>query len=1199
MTDSNHDRISDIFLAICDLPEQEMRSELMRLCDGDEFVQSEVEQLLGFDAVKGSIDTPVHDGELAAEAAVARAPSPPPERLGEYEILGILGEGGMGVVYRARKQQPDRVIALKVLRRALMRPQHLHRFEYEANVLGRLQHPGIAQIYDFGRHETTLGARPYFAMELVEGAPITDYANEQELDLAARLALIVKLCDALQYAHEQGVIHRDLKPANVLVSDRGEPKILDFGVSRAVDRADDVSSMRTETGVLVGTLAYMSPEQLTGDHDRVDTRSDIYALGVLLFELVTGELPFPIKGEPAHVAARTVLETEPIRAGTFNTSARGDVEVIAQHALAREKSDRYASASELGADISRHLHGEAIEARRGHAWYVLKKSIRRHRVAVGVTALFVAMLTGALIIALGLYRDSVRANGVALAKSAEAEDARDKERLQRYSAEMMLGFTAFAAGDLERVRRIVDDQRPQPGSTDVRGFEWHWLDAISRRSSATIPAHLSTVRAIEVTPNGERILTAGWDCALRMWDAETRELLASRSDHARSINALAVSPDGRLVASAGWDREVIVWELEDLREVARFTEIDHVPMALAFSADSAKIAVGSVALPVGWTPTMTSQTRLWPVTPRGALQEFDLANGALLWSDEQEPQGVTALCYGTDDSLIAGRIRGDLLVFDPGRVAGDTVERRKIETSATILWDIALDPSRGEILTAGGGWDERPPIEVWNAESGDRIAYLSGHASGATSVRVSRDGTRAFSSGWDQAVIEWNLETRSQGKRYLGSTAQLCTLALREGAREVLAGGFDGQLHAWSMGTAFLERRLPQDRDEKFNAACFSPAGHEVISIANRGFLQVLDAATLDQKVQAKGHYRPVRALAFHPGGEWFASGGLAGEIRTWNTATGEMIDEWQGHTSEIWDLAFTPNGDALFSAAGKWHGQGELINWDTRSGTATSFSTAEMNEAERAGQMLRSVDVSPDGAMVAVAKNVNYRPGLVELFDVTTMQSIGRLVGHDREVNAVEFHPTQPIVATGDVGGSLRLWDLDSLECYVVRPAHGTEITALAFTRDGRTLASGGVDGTVHLWEPTLGHPVGTLDARDNNLWTLEFNATGDSLCAAMDQSLTLWDVPPVAAGDRLKPARLYALKHPSASGTAEAARIQLQLSSTVSAQGGLDSRWYELAAEIATTWASLEPDNTDWVEALAQARSHTRATGTGHGAR
>ena len=863
MTDSNHDRISEIFLAICDLPEQEMRSELQSLCEGDEVVRREVEQLLGFDAAKGSIDTPVHSGDLAAEAALARAPAPPPERLGEYEILGILGEGGMGVVYRARKQQPDRVIALKVLRRALMTPQHLHRFEYEANVLGRLQHPGIAQIYDFGRHETSLGARPFFAMELVEGAPITEYANEQKLDLAQRLALLVKLCDALQYAHEQGVIHRDLKPANVLVSDRGEPKILDFGVSRAVDRSDDVTSMRTETGVLVGTLAYMSTEQLTGDHARVDTRSDIYALGVLLFELVTGELPFPIKGEPAHVAARTVLETEPARAGAYNPSARGDVEIIAQHALAKDKSDRYASASELGADISRHLRGEAIEARRSHALYVLKKSIHRHRLAAGVVALFVAMLTGALIIALGLYRDSVRSNGIALEKSAEAEDARDKERLQRYSAEMMLGFTAFASSDLERVRRIVDDQRPEPGEIDVRGFEWHWLDAISRRSSATIPAHLSTVRAIEVTPNGERIVTAGWDCAIRVWDGETRELLASRSDHARSVNALAISPDGRFAASAGWDREVIVWELESLREVARFTDFGHVPMALAFSPNGERLAVGSVALPIGWMLTMTSQTRLWPATPRGALQEFDLASSALIWSDESDPKGVTALCYGADDSLIAGRIRGDLLIFGPDRAPGTDIERRTIRTGATILWDVALDTSRGEILTAGGGLDERTPIEIWNAESGERVAYLSGHASGSTGIRISGDGSRAFSSGWDRAVIEWDLETRAQERRYLGSTGRLCALAVRERAQEVLAGGFDGRLHAWSLGSAHLERRLTQKRDEKFNAACYSPSGSEVVSIANRGFLQVLDAITLERRVEAKGHYRPVRALAF------------------------------------------------------------------------------------------------------------------------------------------------------------------------------------------------------------------------------------------------------------------------------------------------------------------------------------------------
>ena len=303
------------------------------------------------------------------------------------------------------------------------------------------------------------------------------------------------------------------------------------------------------------------------------------------------------------------------------------------------------------------------------------------------------------------------------------------------------------------------------------------------------------------------------------------------------------------------------------------------------------------------------------------------------------------------------------------------------------------------------------------------------------------------------------------------------------------------------------------------------------------------------------------------------------------------MIAEWQGHTSEIWDLSFSPDGASLFSAAGKWHGRGELVAWDVQTGSISTFHTAEMNEAEREGQMLRSVDVSPDGAVVAVAKNVNYSPGLVELFDAASMRSLGRLEGHDREVNAVAFHPTRRIIATGDVGGALRLWDSESLECYAVRPAHAAEITALAFTPDGRTLASGGVDGTVHLWEPTLGHPVGTLDAHDNNLWTLEFDAEGDSLCAAMDQSLTFWDVPATVSAEVWKSARLYALQHPSASGSAESAKVQLQLSSSVCAQDGLDPRWYELAAENAEAWAGLEPGNGDWITALEEARARSRS--------
>ena len=290
-------------------------------------------------------------------------PAPPqPATIGRYRIIRLLGAGGMGTVYEAEQDHPRRKVALKVLKYGLPSPDVLWRFEQEAEVLGRLQHPGIARIYEAGQAETGRGvAQPYFAMELVHGVPLLEYAQAHHLNTRQRLELMVKVSEAVQHAHQLGVIHRDLKPANILVEESGQPKILDFGVARVADR-EAQATRQTEVGQIVGTLAYMSPEQVSGDPLAVDTRSDVYALGVILYELLAGRLPYPISRQLPE-AVQTIREEEPTSLSSVNRTFRGDIETIVGKALEKEKTRRYASAEELAADIQHYLKDEPITAR--------------------------------------------------------------------------------------------------------------------------------------------------------------------------------------------------------------------------------------------------------------------------------------------------------------------------------------------------------------------------------------------------------------------------------------------------------------------------------------------------------------------------------------------------------------------------------------------------------------------------------------------------------------------------------------------------------------------------------------------------------------------------------------------------------------------------------------------------------------------
>ncbi len=1132
---------------------------LEEACAGQPALRARVEALLqASDAAQTFLERPIGRprpaaGETAATVKVGfsellPATEGPGTKIGRYKLLQQIGEGGCGTVFMAEQEEPvRRRVALKVIKLGMDTKSVIARFEAERQALALMDHPNIARVLDAG---ATDSGRPFFVMELVRGIPITRYCDENKLDTRQRLDLFIRVCHAIQHAHQKGIIHRDIKPSNILVTLHDGvpvPKVIDFGIAKATEGRLTNQTLFTAFEQFIGTPAYMSPEQAEMSGLDIDTRSDIYALGVLLYELLTGKTPFDAKElvqSGIDAMRKTIREQEPQRPSTrlstmlgeaLTTTAaahgsdaakllkliRGDLDWIVMKCLEKDRTRRYETANGLAADLKRHLNNEPVVARPPSTAYRFQKAYRRNRLAFTAAAcVFVSLVIALAFIWVAgqregraRVRESIQRN-LAEQRRIEAEAAQNgAESAQRradaqaqkaiesqqqsrrllYAADMNLAQQSLKQNNLGRARRLLERHRsPPPGEEDLRGWEWRYLWQLTR-SSALVTLTNRPLRGLDVSlsPDGTRLAVGWMDGRVDLWDVPGRRLLRALTERRQPPAHVAFSPQRNLLAASSEPKVVSLYDLDSGRDSILWRAPDQGEwrvIDLSFSPDGSKLVISAGSRSGLGDP-------VWVVDVASAQIESrhpaPYSVGGFLGGARLSPDNRRLYLARSDRSN--SRVSIQCLDLTTGKELWQTEPHRDLGLSA-----LALSPD-GRLLASGSAYED-PTIRIWEAATGRLVARLDGHSGWVGKLAFSQDGQRLISASADQTIRFWETGTWTETKVLRGHSDEVHAVAISEAAQLLASASKDGNLMLWpAEGKSAPDgyRRLPED------------LGVDQVLTLDQARVLLLPPGRLPEILDLKGDSTPVLLSGIGsstiPLGKFGATLGCF-----WNGTNQIIVSELRGaeliqRGAVTLDSGTRPSGAAYNPAR-------QLLAWSEGTNSASVYVTSLATPGRRIE--LRSAvprvvpfRFSEEGSYLAAAT-----PGgrSLRVWNVETGQIVASRNGQVRD--AVFAAGGQVMVVVGPTGNDheILFYDLVHADRAPRRVPVKASFSMLAVSPDGGLVASSNNAGQVHLWDPATGELIETLHGHLNAVFGIAFSPDGRRLISASGgrETVKLWDV-------------------------------------------------------------------------------------------